>query len=346
MNADTEREAIETKAAEWLARCDRRLTAEEAVAFARWREADPRHEAAVAELALVWNELDHLLAVNGQPQASVATLTPSAPPAARWLAAAPVPRRTSLARWWPALGLAAAAAIVVVVWRSQTPASSPEIAATRFETKVGVQQAIPLADGSELRLNTDSVATVDLGTRERRVTLERGEMFVRVARDATRPFVVTAGGAEARVLGTAFGVRLRDGESVVLVTEGVVQFGAIGAPGTKLHARQEATITSDGGGLRVETLAADVVARRLAWQTGKVEFKDTPLREAAAEFNRYHAERLIAGDKATATVSIGGTFEADNLDGFLWVLESVFDVTVVRREAGEIVLGLRRDKTR
>ena len=90
--------------------------------------------------------------------------------------------------------------------------------------------------------------------------------------------------------------------------------------------------------------AEEAVARRLAWQTGKVEFKDTPLREAAAEFNRYHAERLIAGDKATATVSVGGTFEADNLGGFLWVLESVFDVIVVRRDAGEIVLGLRRDK--
>ena len=43
-------EAIEAVAASWLVQQEEGLTPEEAAAFARWREADPRHAAAVAML--------------------------------------------------------------------------------------------------------------------------------------------------------------------------------------------------------------------------------------------------------------------------------------------------------
>ena len=56
----TRDEAIEATAAAWLAERDGGLSAEDAAAFAAWRAADPRHEAAVARLEGAWGALQVL----------------------------------------------------------------------------------------------------------------------------------------------------------------------------------------------------------------------------------------------------------------------------------------------
>jgi hypothetical protein len=40
-------------------------------------------------------------------------------------------------------------------------------------------------------------------------------------------------------------------------------------------------------------------------------------------------------------VLVGGTFAIDNLEGFVRLLESSFDVTVVRRDGTTVVLGVK-----
>lgn len=321
--AGNEQEAIETAAAEWLARRDRRFTAEEAVAFARWRMADPRHAASVAELEGVWSALDQLSLANGQQRAGGAAAAPPAP--------------VSRGPWWrPALTMAAVLALVAgaLVWFRSQPVLETTL---RYETQVGSQRKVGLADGSELHLNTDSAVNVRFSERLRRVELERGEAFFQVARDPARPFVVAADRAEARALGTAFSVRRHAQESEVLVTEGRVAVGA-----AELKAGQRAILALSGAGApRVETPGTQEIGRRLAWQSGRLEFKRTPLREAVAEFNRYHRQRLVVRDEATGAVSIGGPFEVDNLEGFMRLLDTSFDVVVVSRDADHIVLGLR-----
>jgi transmembrane sensor len=331
-------EAIEAKAAEWLARRDRLFTPEEAVAFARWRMADARHAAAVAELELVWGALDDLSASVSQQRAGDAAVASPAPIATTPAATG---RSRTLVAWWPALGLAAALVVMAVWWgRSSTAKETPNV--VRFETPIGAQSTVTLADGSEVQLNTNTAVSVHLGRRARAVTLERGEAFFRVARDEARPFVVAVGRTEARVLGTAFAVRLRAADSVVLVTEGVVQFGVIGKPGAQLRARQQATIKHRGSDVpRVETLVADVVARRLAWQNGQLEFDNTPLSEAVEEFNRYHRQQIVIADPAVATSTVGGRFAIGNSEGFVRLIEATFDATTMRRNQEEIVLGSR-----
>ncbi|MBC7365948.1 MAG: DUF4880 domain-containing protein, partial [Undibacterium sp.] len=56
----SEDESIAATAAAWLAQRDDTLTPNEAAVFARWRAADPRHEAAVARLENAWTTLQPL----------------------------------------------------------------------------------------------------------------------------------------------------------------------------------------------------------------------------------------------------------------------------------------------
>lgn len=333
---------IEASATEWLARRDRGLTAPEIAEFARWCAADRRHEAAVQELGAMWTALDDLSALRG----TAASVPPPRAPSAS-VASCGEEMRAGRRRRVPFWALAVAACFAlmagVVVWQRSTSDAVPP---THYETAVGDRRAITLPDGSTLQLNTRSAVDVRFTEGERRVELTRGEVFFAVAKDAGRPFVVVSEGVRAQALGTAFVVRRGEKETEMVVTEGRVKFGAGDAPSTLVvvTAGQRATCDPQNPrGPRVESLDASALARRLAWQTGRLIFRTKmPLSEAAEEFNRYHRVQLVMQDETTAAVPIGGAFEFANLDAFVRSLETSFDVVVVSRDAERIVLQSKR----
>lgn len=332
-SSQSEQDAIEAAAAEWLARADRGLSTADIIAFARWRAKDPRHDAAAAEIELVWGALDDISAHSGQQQAGGVVV---APPASLPSAA---PRARA---WWlPALGLAAAFVLAAAMWWRATPATA--VSEGRYATEIGEQRTLTLTDGSTLRLNTNTAVAFRLAAKERRVVLEQGEAFFEVTPNPTRPFIVAAGRAEARVVGTAFAVRLRESDSVLTVAEGRVRFGVPGrGDGATLSANQQATLTHEGDNSpRVRVLVPDEVGRRLAWREGMLQFSNTPLSEAIEEFNRYHTVQLRAQDAATGAKLVGGSFGVGNREAFVRLIDETFGVIVVAQNEKEIVLGLR-----
>ena len=51
----------------------------------------------------------------------------------------------------------------------------------------------------------------------------------------------------------------------------------------------------------------------------------------AAEFNRYSRVQLVIEDEKSASMRIGGTFAADNVEGFLRLAETGLGLRVERR---------------
>ncbi|MCX6955280.1 MAG: FecR domain-containing protein [Verrucomicrobia bacterium] len=328
---DRDLDVVELQATAWLSRRDRGLTPEEAVEFARWRAADGRHEAVVAELGAMWSALDDLSAPRGE-----VVRFPS-PPAES---------RTRRAGWilWAVAAAACMALIANVALRSDRVTEPP--AMVHYETAIGAQRSITLADGSTVRLNTDSAIEVRYSAGERRVELARGEARFAVTKDASRPFIVAAEGTESRALGTVFAVRRREKETELLVTEGRVKFGATGdrAPTVEVGAGQTSVCDPQNPQPpRVQTLDAGELARRVAWERGRLICRaDMPLAEVAAEFNRYHRQKLVLGDAETGAVPVGGEFELAKLDALVGALEESFDIVVVERGAERLTLKLRR----
>jgi transmembrane sensor len=225
-----------------------------------------------------------------------------------------------------------------------------------------------LNDGSVLELNGDTVADVAFQPTERRVRLLRGEAHFTVAKNASRPFWVEAGGVAVRAVGTAFNVRLGARDIEVLVTEGKVsvseanpliaavrntpaEFTATtgGArtpvPDTFLVANERAVVSkvraATSGALTapvVERVAPEVVRDALAWQGPRLVFVDTPLAEVIAQFNRRNPVQLVLADAKLATLPVGGSFRPENVEAFVRLLESGFDIQSERRGADEIVL--------
>jgi transmembrane sensor len=73
---------------------------------------------------------------------------------------------------------------------------------------LGEQRVVTLGNGSRLSLNTETQVHVEFSSTQRSVGVDDGEALFEVAKAASRPFIVRAGGSEVVALGTVFSVRL------------------------------------------------------------------------------------------------------------------------------------------
>jgi len=355
--ADSRNEArcpadIGEAAAFWLARRDRGFSAEDAAAFALWRAADPRHEAEFARLEAAWRRMElaqhspELVALASRVLAD-ARIRETSPVRVRW-------------RRWGALTLASAAA-VMLAWALWWRVPVAPAAGGGYELVPGETRPLTLADGSVVELRGDSAVRAEFTPAERRVRLVRGEAHFTVTKNPARPFLVVAGPVTVRAVGTAFDVRLAPAEIDVLVTEGRVQVdrdepaetsAASAAPAAGMRA---VPVLTAGQRVRISVapvpgrpsppvvaaLAPMEIDQALAWQKSWLVFTRTPLHEAVEAFNRQAsggAPQLRLDDESLGRRRIGGTFRADNVDGFVRLLEQGFDVRAERRGGSEIVL--------
>ncbi|WP_421738126.1 FecR family protein [Caulobacter sp.] len=191
----------------WLVRVQSdQATADDWAALTLWLEASGDHLAAFEEVESVAAELT-------ERAAEIA-------PALKTTAPRIVPLRRRVALpVWSAAAAAAAVALVVgpMVWRGYqgTP--------TTYRTGPGETRDVALADGTRIRMDAASTLKVRLGWRARRVEMAEAQATFDVAKDPGRPFLISVGDQQVRVVGTEFNIRHYDGTLRVTVRRGIVE---------------------------------------------------------------------------------------------------------------------------
>ena len=240
--------------------------------------------------------------------------------------------------WWLS---AAAALVLAVVTGSYFFAHRDQV--DEYQTRVGEQRRVVLADRSTMTLNTDTALTVRFNDHKRRVDIRKGEAFFSVSHDKSRPFEVYAAGGMVRAVGTEFGVQVVRDRVTVSVLEGAVVVvpenqlptdgGVIAVP--PLTANM--SVSYRAGGTLEPVQAAD--ARRInAWREGKLVFESVPLLEAIAEFNRYttHKVSLQSGEVGQRPVS--GVIKIGDVDSLAFLLRESLGIRVVDQGGRLLVL--------
>jgi transmembrane sensor len=398
------REDAESAAAAWIARRD--TPDWDAAAFEGWLAESVSHRVAYYRLNAAWQEAGRLRILRGVDPATIEAPVDtsvadspaiSAPDLANFsdgvqgLAGRsarqprPFERR---APWVLAASVTLGLCAALGVYRLERAPTA------RFSTVVGGLEAVPLADGSRVTLNTDSELKVSLEPRERVVSLDRGEAYFEVAKDKSRPFIVNVGPKRVIAVGTQFSVR-RDGDAIqVIVTEGTVRMedrrarassasaqsptsaqtspsaqaptstqsptseqaatsspapgaaetvpqafpSSLGSPGSAdvvLPAGSVARAEADAVLVRNEPLTE--IEQHLSWRSGLLTFRDTPLADAVAEFNRYNERKIVIEDPGIASLQLGGVFRSTNIDPFIELLEQGFPVRATQ-EGNRILL--------
>ena len=322
--------AIEREAAAWVVREERGLTPAEQDGLSHWLAADPRHGAALRERRWAWREFDRIA---GLPATVAAAPDPDL--------LAPREALRARSKTWPfaSAALVAAAVIALLVAlpsRSAAPRPLSTALAAPCERQV-------LDDGSVIELNRGTRIVVEYSPAVRRVRLERGEAHFVVAKDAARPFVVEAAGVTARAVGTAFNVRLAATGVEIVVAEGRVAVGDAPTPPV-LEARQSAVVPLHAASSTpvVATLSATGLADRLAWQPRLMDFTDAPLGEVVATLNGRNPVQLILATPALRDLRVNASIRSDNVEGFVRLLESAFDLRAEWRSETAIALRAAR----
>lgn len=237
-----------------------------------------------------------------------------------------------------------------------------------YTTNIGELQAHTLADGSVLRLNTNSQVEVSFNSRARNIRLLRGEAHFDVSHNRRWSFHVYAGLGRVKAVGTAFGVRLVDDRVKVIVSDGKVDLAVPidvkrGVPASErgpavlqsigqLDRGQEASFDSrvevvEGSGgssigsvqnLNINSLPEAELGRQLAWRDGFLVFNALPLSQVVKELNRYTSLNIKILDDELNTLKIGGRFKISEMDAMFDVFESSFGITVSRVDEKNIHL--------
>lgn len=338
-------ETREEEAGKWCVRLAAgTLSPDEQTAFDRWMAEEPANPAAFDQALTVWQALN---AVSDTPE--IISMRADA---------LDVLRRANQRRWSRRIGgrggwqgsLALAASIVLMVMGGIWLLSP---GAERYSTAVGERRAFLLADGSRLSLDAQTRVAVEYEKDHRRLTLLAGRAKFDVAKDATRPFTVTAGDRTVIATGTAFSVELLDRQVHVIVYEGHVAVvrGTVPAPAMLLRIKAQPDKVATGLAPGAELIAdlalpappqvvqADV-GRSLAWEGGQLDFVDEPLGTAVERLNRYTTDKIVVADARTAAIPVNGVFNAGDPAAFVEAVSIAYGIRA-RREHEDMILSAR-----
>ncbi len=305
---------IEAAAARWLLRQEEPdWTDADQRELDAWLDEAAAHQAAFWRLEHGWRRADRL--------------------AARGTAAAEPARP----RWRPSRRIAAIAASLLVIIGAASTLAVWDPTRETYATRIGGHEVVPLPDGTRVELNTNTKLRSDITPERRAVWLDRGEAYFEVAHDKAHPFVVYAGERKVTVLGTRFSVRRTDGRVQVTVVEGKVRVDAVQppkpAPPVVLTPGQIA-IAKETSVLVTPKSVKDANAE-LSWRQGMLVFDHYTVARAAEEFNRYNRRKIIVTSDEAGAIPIGGTFEVENIDGFVELLQQGYGLKI-EKSGGDV----------
>jgi transmembrane sensor len=331
------RTAIAQQAGEWfIANQAGSLAEQDGAAFLAWLKASPVH---VREYLGVARIAHHLPAAVGEPQVPLETFLAQAAAGTdddrvvSLKGPAPEQRssvvRRSSTRVWAIAASAFALAAGVLWW-----AHDGELFGLpkTYRTAHSEQSIERLPDGSVLRLDTDSEATVRYSGRERLIELKRGQALLEVAHQDNRRFRVAAGDGGAIALGTQFDVYRKTGgacEFTVVRGEIAVFTGepswlrsALAIPPAVQRVTAGYQVRIDAGVMSAQPVPVDL-SQTLGWVQHKIVFEHRPLGEVAAEFNRYGSIPVEIEDAELRALPVSGMFDADDTESFVAFLQTL-----------------------
>lgn len=190
-----------------------------------------------------------------------------------------------------------------------------------------------MSDGTKVWMNAASMMRypVKFATDSRRIYAE-GEIYLEVAKDASRPFYVELDGMEIAVLGTSFNVRAYRQEQEIQVTlaEGKVAARVGEGETHALTPGNRLSLEKHSGKVNMQVVDVDDV---LAWKRGFFVFKKSTLQEVASTLKYwYNADIRLASEEVARQTYTGVVNKEEPIDTFLKRLEEVSDVRCERQE--------------
>ena len=192
-----------------------------------------------------------------------------------------------------------------------------------------------LSDGSVITLNKRSTITYPSKFKgNTRAIALKGEAFFNVAPDKKKPFIISVNDVQVTVVGTSFNIKSENGITEVVVETGIVQVTRSGKT-VELIAGEKIVMSANDS-----NAAKEKVSDKLYNYYRSKEFvcDDTPLWKLVQVVNEAYDAKIVIGRKELNDMRLTTTFNNESLEQVLEVIRLTFDITVIKKEDGQIIL--------
>lgn len=317
-----ERLKIEDEASMWVAKIDRTLTPAEENEFKTWVTSNPIHYKTFMAMAECWDKSEtfHRFYLKNSNQIPVEK------------------KKASVRRYAVAASLFFVVLIAGLVYKVYSPQAIDDtykvIYSQSFVTHKKSSEEIRLPDGTKIKLNAGSIATLEYTSKIRKLELAAGEVYVEVAHETDRPFVVATGDRFIRAIGTAFNVEIMESQDVALiVVDGRVVIGSVDEQRNYLSGNTQTTVIAFGqqailskGKDIILAMSKSEIEQALAWKKDALVFDGQTLEQVLIELNRYTEQRIELENQDLADVKITGYFKVNNIEAFFSAIENNFGI--------------------
>jgi ferric-dicitrate binding protein FerR (iron transport regulator) len=206
---------------------------------------------------------------------------------------------------------------------------------TIYTARGAAKDSLLLPDGSRVYLRQGSV----LSYKNREVILENGEVFFNVVQDEKHPFIIKAGKATIRVLGTSFNVKRTPVYADVTVWDGSVSLGA----------GMEMLFLGKGKMGFVDQATGQLLRKegnyeyRCAWANNDLAFNNQSLKLILEELSASYHVQLTATDTTILRKNFTIRFKEMPLADALSLLSETTDFDI-RKDTADTYLLTERHK--
>lgn len=234
--------------------------------------------------------------------------------------------------------LAVAAAILLAIslltWllvKQRTSPRHPQLAQiVTKSTEKKEQKHLVLSDGTQVWLNAASELTYPPSFDEKaRIVYLTGEAYFDVKNAEKVPFLIHTGNVVTKVLGTAFNIRAYPDQHDIRVEvkRGKVQVTRANKVMATLTPGQAVEIPSTEKAAELKPVKENEVAE---WTSGKLHYRDQPLREILNDLERHYNVQIEVQDEALLTEVLNSTCDKNAsieqaLENILLPLGAIFE---------------------
>ena len=245
----------------------------------------------------------------------------------------------------------AAAAVIIIVgvaWlnlKSEMPnePNGPVIAQNEVFQTTNEAKTIMLEDETEVRLMPHSTLTVDKGfNKKHRDVKLKGLAHFTTYTSSDKYFTVISKGTRIVDISTSFIVNTNNDKLAVRVTQGTVKVKQKSAE-TTLHTEDSIWIMGEKLYLYEEpkTEKEEPVAQteHLKPADKNLEFRNTELSEVVKIINSLYHSNLNIGSESIKTCKFTSTFNNEDLEVIIDILQQSFNLEIVKRNGQTVLLG-------
>jgi transmembrane sensor len=186
-----------------------------------------------------------------------------------------------------------------------------------------------LQDGSTLILHGKSAVNIHFDHQQRRLELVQGEMYVNVAKEPGRPFMVQSTQGQIKALGTAFSLKKNKYYSQLHMLHSKAMVNtAFATAGVTQQSQYPKQLTINQG-YRVDIYKdkilnlqpLDLLKQQLYWQKHRIVFENTQLSQVLEQLNKDFAGK-IAYSRQLAEISVNVVLALDDTQTSLQLLQT------------------------